>query len=166
MPPKKEYLLYAPLSEQQAQMYNHVVNGTFRDWLLTHKSGLTLNEVEKLRADPPSASMATSKSRTRQGPTQKKLAHWERLEEAGTSCVSPRTAYSCYAPGQCNDAVAQGLLPSIPTRLADQAWHGRAAYRPCHYSSKRQDAHAGPDPRCALRTRPPRPCVLSGRLRC
>ncbi|KAL1697101.1 SNF2 family DNA-dependent ATPase, partial [Schizophyllum commune] len=34
LPPKKEYVLYAPLSRQQRETYDHIVNGTLRAYLI------------------------------------------------------------------------------------------------------------------------------------
>jgi ATP-dependent DNA helicase len=34
LPPKKEYVIYAPLSERQRQLYEHVLNGGLRQFLI------------------------------------------------------------------------------------------------------------------------------------
>lgn len=39
LPPKKEYVLYAPLSVRQREAYNHVLNGGLRKWLIEGGTG-------------------------------------------------------------------------------------------------------------------------------
>lgn len=47
LPPKQEYLLYTPLSSQQALMYNMALSHSLRDWLVAHKAGLSIEEVRR-----------------------------------------------------------------------------------------------------------------------
>lgn len=49
LPPKKEYLLYAPLSSTQAAMYNRAVRGTLRAYLVETVSGLSGAKIAALR---------------------------------------------------------------------------------------------------------------------
>lgn len=60
LPPKKEYLLYAPLTELQKELYNSVVNGEIRRWLLTRKTGLPWNEIQDILDDPDGINTASS----------------------------------------------------------------------------------------------------------
>ena len=39
LPPKKEYVLYAPLSERQREVYNAVLTGVLRSFLINGKQG-------------------------------------------------------------------------------------------------------------------------------
>lgn len=38
-PPKKEYVLYAPLTVKQKELYQAVMDGALREWLISAKSG-------------------------------------------------------------------------------------------------------------------------------
>lgn len=49
LPPKKEYVLYAPLSVQQREAYNQVVDGTLRSYLL--RKGNDTPDVEEVEAN-------------------------------------------------------------------------------------------------------------------
>ncbi|KAJ9095973.1 hypothetical protein QFC21_005335 [Naganishia friedmannii] len=44
MPPKKEYLLKAPLTQQQAEIYKAIVNHEIRDYLIEKMSGISSHE--------------------------------------------------------------------------------------------------------------------------
>lgn len=44
MPPKKEYLLKAPLTQQQAEIYKAIVNHEIRDYLIEKMSGVSSRE--------------------------------------------------------------------------------------------------------------------------
>ena len=39
LPPKKEYVLYAPLSQRQREVYNAVLTGVLRNYLINGKQG-------------------------------------------------------------------------------------------------------------------------------
>lgn len=47
LPPKKEYVLYAPLTEQQKAVYEAVVNGTLRKFLINSKQRLQADEASE-----------------------------------------------------------------------------------------------------------------------
>lgn len=80
LPPKKEYLLYAPLSHEQAEMYNQVINGTFRDWLIAHKAGIDMVQLSTLRDQPKE-----EQTLRRRKPTSNQVQEeQEKLREAGT----------------------------------------------------------------------------------
>ena len=56
LPPKKEYVLYAPLSERQRELYDAIVNGALRKYLIEGKqvvlqkqAAVDVNERRKLR---------------------------------------------------------------------------------------------------------------------
>ncbi|KDN44935.1 hypothetical protein K437DRAFT_208624, partial [Tilletiaria anomala UBC 951] len=51
LPPKKEYLLYAPLTEMQKELYDAVLNKDIRRWLMERKTGLSMYEIEKVLED-------------------------------------------------------------------------------------------------------------------
>lgn len=80
LPPKKEYLLYAPLSHEQAEMYNQVINGTFRDWLIAYKAGIDMEQLTAMRDQPQEEQTSRTRKRTS---TQVQKKH-EQLREAGT----------------------------------------------------------------------------------
>ena len=46
LPPKKEYVLYAPLSVPQREAYNQVVEGTLRSYLIGKGNNTSVVEVE------------------------------------------------------------------------------------------------------------------------
>lgn len=48
LPPKKEYLLYAPLTSLQRELYEGVIHGTIRKWLLERKTKLPFSEIQSL----------------------------------------------------------------------------------------------------------------------
>ncbi|SNX86342.1 related to proliferation associated SNF2-like protein [Melanopsichium pennsylvanicum] len=64
LPPKKEYLLYAPLTELQRELYNSVVGGTIRRWLLERKTGLPWNMIQDILDDPDGINTASSSAPT------------------------------------------------------------------------------------------------------
>lgn len=78
LPPKKEYLLYAPLSHEQAEMYNQVINGTFRDWLIAYKAGIDMEQLTAMRDQPQEEQTSRTRKRTS---TQVQKKH-EQLREA------------------------------------------------------------------------------------
>lgn len=45
LPPKKEYLLYAPLTQQQKDLYQAVLHGNIRQYLVEKKSGYALADT-------------------------------------------------------------------------------------------------------------------------
>ncbi|KAL9932782.1 hypothetical protein V8E36_008481 [Tilletia maclaganii] len=45
LPPKKEYLLYAPLTEEQKDLYEAILGKDVRRWLLERKTGLKWEEI-------------------------------------------------------------------------------------------------------------------------
>ncbi|KAE8215904.1 hypothetical protein CF327_g874 [Tilletia walkeri] len=45
LPPKKEYLLYAPLTEQQKDLYEAILGKDIRRWLMESKTGLKWEEI-------------------------------------------------------------------------------------------------------------------------
>lgn len=47
LPPKKEYVLYAPLTEQQKAVYEAVVNGSLRKFLINSKQRLQIDEASE-----------------------------------------------------------------------------------------------------------------------
>jgi ATP-dependent DNA helicase len=47
LPPKKEYLLYAPLTQQQKDIYQAIVSGQIRQFLVDKKSGNGEVETEE-----------------------------------------------------------------------------------------------------------------------
>ncbi|PWN44391.1 hypothetical protein IE81DRAFT_345625 [Ceraceosorus guamensis] len=51
LPPKKEYLLYAPLTAEQKQLYDAVTDRTIRRVLLERKTGMSWDEIVKVRPD-------------------------------------------------------------------------------------------------------------------
>ncbi|PWN28122.1 hypothetical protein BDZ90DRAFT_246039 [Jaminaea rosea] len=53
LPPKKEYLLYAPLSPLQKELYDRCVHGNVRRWLLERKTGLKWEEIKKILGNEP-----------------------------------------------------------------------------------------------------------------
>ena len=64
LPPKKEYLLYAPLTELQKELYNSVVNGEIRRWLLERKTGLPWSQIQEILDDPDGINTASSSAPT------------------------------------------------------------------------------------------------------
>lgn len=51
LPPKKEYVLYAPLSVRQRDAYDHVLNGGVRQWLIQGGAGNAEAIVTKVEAN-------------------------------------------------------------------------------------------------------------------
>ncbi|SPO27979.1 related to proliferation associated SNF2-like protein [Ustilago trichophora] len=64
LPPKKEYLLYAPLTELQKELYNSVVSGQIRRWLLERKTGLPWSVIQEILDDPDGINTASSSAPT------------------------------------------------------------------------------------------------------
>jgi ATP-dependent DNA helicase len=52
LPPKKEYVLYAPLSVRQSEVYENVLNGELRQFLMGNQKVET-KTVEKMDVDKP-----------------------------------------------------------------------------------------------------------------
>ncbi|KAJ2917261.1 hypothetical protein MD484_g3139, partial [Candolleomyces efflorescens] len=52
LPPKKEYVLYAPLSIRQREAYNHVLNGGLRKWLIGGGTGGAQAKADELEPSP------------------------------------------------------------------------------------------------------------------
>ncbi|KAN0062045.1 putative ATPase [Thecaphora frezii] len=52
LPPKKEYLLYAPLTRLQKDLYDSIVNREIRKWLMVRKTGLEWEEIQEILEDP------------------------------------------------------------------------------------------------------------------
>ncbi|OCF33191.1 helicase [Kwoniella heveanensis BCC8398] len=52
LPPKKEYLLYAPLTQQQKDIYQAIASRQIREYLIDKKSGGKNDPVPELEADP------------------------------------------------------------------------------------------------------------------
>ncbi|KAJ9474684.1 putative ATP-dependent helicase IRC5 [Pseudozyma hubeiensis] len=69
LPPKKEYLLYAPLTELQKELYNSVVNGEIRRWLLERKTGLPWPQIQEILDDPDGINTASSSVPTTRVPS-------------------------------------------------------------------------------------------------
>jgi ATP-dependent DNA helicase len=53
LPPKKEYVLYAPLSVRQREVYDHVLGGGLREYLIGKGRGSPPKEEEKIDVDKP-----------------------------------------------------------------------------------------------------------------
>jgi len=51
LPKKKEYLLYAPLTRQQKEVYDAIVARNIRPFLLAKKVGEAENEMETMEND-------------------------------------------------------------------------------------------------------------------
>ncbi|EPQ26329.1 uncharacterized protein PFL1_05978 [Pseudozyma flocculosa PF-1] len=52
LPPKKEYLLYAPLTRMQKDLYDSIVRRDIRKSLLVRKTGLEWDEIQEILDDP------------------------------------------------------------------------------------------------------------------
>lgn len=61
LPPKKEYVLYAPLSVRQNEAYQHVLGGTIRRWLM---AGGTAKGGAKLATPPQEEDEEKQRGRT------------------------------------------------------------------------------------------------------
>jgi ATP-dependent DNA helicase len=53
LPPKKEYVLYAPLSVGQRDLYDNILNGSLRNFLLGVSKETTVEEVPEIDVDAP-----------------------------------------------------------------------------------------------------------------
>lgn len=71
LPPKKEYVLYAPLSVRQKEAYQHVLNGNIRRWLIaggTAKGGAkVVSEPKKEVSEDQQESTSPRRLRKRKG---------------------------------------------------------------------------------------------------
>ncbi|WFD41671.1 Putative ATPase [Malassezia psittaci] len=83
LPPKKEYLLYSPLSQLQAAMYNRVLDGTFREWLVAYKANVSENQLQKIRSLSSNDVDDRVASRGRKTKFSSTSKDFERLHEAG-----------------------------------------------------------------------------------
>ncbi|WFC97588.1 Putative ATPase [Malassezia yamatoensis] len=83
LPPKKEYLLYSPLSQLQAEMYNRVLDNTFREWLVAYKANVSENQMQKIRNLSSSDADNQKASRGRKTKASPASRDSERLHEAG-----------------------------------------------------------------------------------
>lgn len=64
LPPKKEYVLYAPLSVQQREAYNQVVEGTLRSYLIGKGHDTPIVEVkENVKGDEQGSRRLRKKGR-------------------------------------------------------------------------------------------------------
>jgi ATP-dependent DNA helicase len=63
LPPKKEYLLYAPLTRQQKDIYQAIVNRQIRQYLVDKKSGVTGNQTEAAIDEEEDAAEGSSDAR-------------------------------------------------------------------------------------------------------
>ncbi len=70
LPPKKEYVLYAPLSVRQKEAYHNVLNGTIRRWLMaggTAKGGAKLVAVAPQKEEGQKELSSSGRLRKRLG---------------------------------------------------------------------------------------------------
>ena len=67
LPPKKEYILYAPVTEQQKVLYEAVLDGRVREWLISRVTGESIGEIaskeEEARAVAENGSDEEAQSR-------------------------------------------------------------------------------------------------------
>ncbi len=88
LPPKKEYLLYAPLTQRQKELYDAIIRGDIRNLLLEGKTGMSMSEIKEVMggADPFAGSLAASVIGT---PTTERgssvLGGWEDGDGDGTT---------------------------------------------------------------------------------
>ncbi|SPO39086.1 related to proliferation associated SNF2-like protein [Pseudozyma flocculosa] len=66
LPPKKEYLLYAPLTRMQKDLYDSIVRRDIRKSLLVRKTGLEWDEIQEILDDPDGTNTPTTATATRE----------------------------------------------------------------------------------------------------
>lgn len=68
LPPKKEYLLYAPLTQQQKDIYQAIVSGQIRQFLVDKKAGHDdVQEVEVVKEEEPEIQLVDRKGKPLNG---------------------------------------------------------------------------------------------------
>ena len=65
LPPKKEYVIYAPLSQRQRQLYQHVVEGGLRQFLINKTDSQDRKDTQKGDSDLPRALRSQKPGRKR-----------------------------------------------------------------------------------------------------
>jgi ATP-dependent DNA helicase len=78
LPPKKEYLLYAPLTVQQKDIYQAIVSGNIRNFLVDKKAAIGEDEPV---AEPEQAIATTSTEQTGGRMVRKKARLSYKIEE-------------------------------------------------------------------------------------
>ena len=144
LPPKKEYVLYAPLSRRQREVYDAVVKGSLRGLLAGVQPGKGAKERDRERIEreiEEDENMGRLGIRTRQSWSSTAPAPMSTAELGAEHAFKTKCAYSftvylhrrvlnCpfslviseegeqHASSEPRDAVAQSLLAPIPIRLA------------------------------------------------
>lgn len=65
LPPKKEYVLYAPLTVKQRELYDAIVNGHLRAILMRAGKGGAASEAQRLLAESTAQEGMTRRSHTK-----------------------------------------------------------------------------------------------------
>ena len=65
LPPKKEYVLYAPLSERQKEIYNRIVTGTLRAYLIGDEKNKSNAKKAQVDINAPRKSRSFGKGKRR-----------------------------------------------------------------------------------------------------
>jgi SNF2-related domain len=145
LPPKKEYVLYAPLSRRQHEVYDAIVKGSLRGLLAGVQPGKSSKERDRERIEREIEEdekmgylgTRTRKSRGSTAPAPMSTAELGAEHAFKTKCaylfftvsLHRRVLNSAFSPGiseegeqhassERRDAVAQSLLAPIPIRLA------------------------------------------------
>lgn len=108
LPPKKEYLLYAPLTQQQNDMYKAIVNRDIRDYLVNKKLGENgMNgQAQEAESVDSSDSPGSEETQTR---TSRRLSKRPRLD------YSVDTNDRIY-----NDAIERGDLKTVNMSASEE----------------------------------------------
>ena len=114
LPPKKEYLLYAPLTPLQKDLYTSVVNHDIRRWLMERKTGLEYNEIQEILDNPDGEDTASTPS---SGKTQIRIPSGKK--GAGRSAASsPGPGSGTSTPRR---SVRRGRRKSIDYNVDEEA---------------------------------------------
>jgi ATP-dependent DNA helicase len=109
LPPKKEYMLYAPLTQQQKELYDEVLNNSLRARLTELMTGLSWEDVRATEVhkggegwDPPVRSGTNTPNPQRKG-QRSSLVYGSSAPASGTSTPAKRANSEVNGNGDANE---------------------------------------------------------------